>query len=87
MDLLATLNLFLTLYGPLSLGWFAAVALCMGMWRMHQNHRKELSAMYREHISDLTRITESVTRALQENTRATAALTTRVGDWVLRRPE
>lgn len=84
---LATIKLLLTLYGPLALGWIAFALACAGMWRMHLTHRRELAAMYSEHRSDLTRITESVTRALQENTRATAALTTRVGDWVLRRPD
>lgn len=87
MDLLGAMKLVFTLYGPLAIGWVAALAACCGMWKMHINHRRELAAMYKEHRADLTRITESVTKALQENTMATAALTTRVGDWVLRRPE
>ena len=84
---LATIKLLLTLYGPLALGWVAFTTVCVGMWRMHQAHRRELATMYSEHRADLTRITESVTRALQENTRASTALTTRVGDWMLRRSD
>lgn len=109
MDLLAAMKLLLGLYGPLGLGWVAALGACMGMWRMHTNHRKEImdvhalhrqetqdvqanhraemAEMYKEHRQDLARISESVTKALTDSTRATTALTTRVGDWVLRRSQ
>lgn len=83
MSELKLVELFLTLYGPLAIGWLAALALALGMWRMHIRHRDELNFMARSHREDLAEVTKIATEALTANSRAMAELTIRFNDWFM----
>lgn len=83
MTMIQLVELALTYYGPLAAGWLLAIVLLFVIWRMMVCHRRDLMTMAKQHRRDITALAEAATEAVNDNTAAISALTTRIGDWVL----